>query len=285
MEPIVNIDAAAPGEAEAATEQEGLYRRVGSMFHPSDLTMGPWRPDAQHGGPPSGLLTLLCEEQLEPGETVARVHVNLVASVPLEPLRSVSRRKQVSRRVAHVECELFHEDRKVAGATALTLTGGDIPAPDWSPPQPERLRWDQVDPSPAPHWAADRSTRPYHRDGVEHRFVEGRFDGAGPAVDWVRLKQPIVDGTGISGYQRAMAVVDLGSGISAAFDPARGFGMINADLNVAFVAEPVGPWLRLEAVSQISESGTGLAITRIFDQERLVALATQCLLGTSFKNA
>jgi hypothetical protein len=104
-------------------------------------------------------------------------------------------------------------------------------------------------------------------------------------VDWVRLKHPVVDGAGTSGYQRAMAVVDLGSGISAAFDPAGGFGMINADLNVAFVAEPVGTWLRLEAVSQISESGTGMAVTQIFDQERLVALATQCLLGTSFKNA
>ncbi len=268
--------------AESGELEEALYRQDGDLFHPSDLTEGPWRPDAQHGGPPSGLLTLLCEQSLEPVETLARMHINLLTGIPLEPLGSETTRRQVSRRVAHITATLFHGDRPVAEASALALTGGDVPAPDWTPPEPTARSWSELEPTAVPHWSTDQASRPYHRHGLEHRFLEGRFDQAGPASDWVRLRAPVVEGLAVSGYQRAMAAVDVGSGISAAFDPAKGFGMINADLNVAFIAEPVGDWLRLEASTEVGEAGTGVGMTRIYDQQRLVAVATQCLLGTSF---
>jgi hypothetical protein len=261
----------------------GLYRRDGSTFHPSDLTTGPWRSDAQHGGPPSGLLTALCEELLEDGEVLARIHVSLLTLIPIEPLESQVRRTRVSRRVAHIEAELHHADRKVAEARALALTGGRIPDPDWKPPPASAPSWDHVEPTTAPHWAAEPSRRVFHRDGIEHRFLEGRFDGPGPAVDWVRPREPVIAGGEPSGYERVMSVVDVGSGISAAFDPGKGFGMINADLNVAFVAEPSGPWLRLEATTFVAAEGTGLAVTKVHDAQRLVAVATQSLLGTTFE--
>ena len=260
-----------------------LYRRVGTVVHPTKLTMGPWRPDAQHGGPPSALLTALCESHVGQRETLARVHVNLLTSVPLAPLETVARRIPVSRRVAHVSAELRHDDRVVAEARALVLTGGETPDPDWVAGELAARSWREAYPSVPPHWGADSSATPFHRDGIEHRFVAGTFDQAGPAVDWVRLRQPLLAGEVTSGFQRIMAVVDVGSGISAVFDPAKGFGLINADLDVAFVAQPVGEWLRLEAESHVDRcSGTGTAITKVYDQHRLVAIATQCLLGTGF---
>jgi hypothetical protein len=101
-------------------------------------------------------------------------------------------------------------------------------------------------------------------------------------MDWIRLRQPVVADTRPSGFQRVMSVVDVGSGISAVFDPNDGLGMINADLNVAFVTEPAGQWFLLEAQTMIGPAGTGMAVTRVFDRDRLVAVATQCLLGTSY---
>ncbi|MDH3293056.1 MAG: thioesterase family protein [Acidimicrobiia bacterium] len=259
-----------------------LYRREAAVFHPSELTTGPWRSDAQHGGPPSGLLTALCEEQLEPGERLARVHINLLAPIPVKPLASQATTSRVSRRVTHIEAQLFHQGRRVAEARALALTGEPTPEPDWQPVESPSPGWENVAATGVAHWGAGEG-RFFHRDGIEHRFVEGRFEQAGPAVDWVRLRQPVIDGVALTGFQRALTVVDLGSGISAAFDPAKGFGMINADLNVAFVAEPVGSWLRLEATTRVADTGLGMAMTRVYDRDGLVAHATQSLIGTVFE--
>ncbi len=268
---------------ERTGRSSSLYRPLtDSMFEPLPVTAGPWRPDAQHGGPPSALLTFLCEQAVGDGETLARIQVRLLTGLPLEPLESRCERRTVSRRVAHIEAELRHGSRPVAKATALVLAAGDVPEPTWRPEIPPRPDWRDIESVPAPHWAADPDDPAFHRDGLEHRFVEGAFDRAGPAVDWVRLRLPVVEGVEPSGAQRVVGSVDVGSGISAVFDPADGFGMINADLDVAFVAPARGAWLLLNATTHLGPAGTGVAVTRVYDHDGLVAVATQCLLGTAF---
>ena len=49
-------------------------------------TAGPWGPQAQHGGPPSGLLTRALEALLEPGQTLGRITIDLLGPVPVGPL-------------------------------------------------------------------------------------------------------------------------------------------------------------------------------------------------------
>lgn len=273
-------------QSESAVEPDedrprALYEAQGDVFTPSALTMGPWRPDAQHGGPPSGLLTFLCEQKVEPTETVARMAVNLLTGIPLIPLRGTVERRRISRRVAHVQAELRTEDRLVASATALILATGDMPQPAWAPDPVTVPPWSELDQSEVPRWAVHDGRLPFHREGLEHRFVSGRFAEPGAARDWVRLRQPVVGDTEPTGFQRVMSAVDVGSGISAVYDPNDGLGMINADLNVAFVAEPVGEWFLLDAQTMVGPAGTGMAVTRVVDSDRLVAVATQSLLGTS----
>ncbi len=258
-----------------------LYRGRKSIFEPTALTTGPWRPDAQHGGPPAALLAYLCEQELGEGETLARLSVKLVAGVPLRPLEGSAVRSDVSRRVGNVDAELRCDGRLVARATALVLAGGDVPAPDWAPEPTTAPSWRDVEPVTAPHWAATHQPDVFHRDGLEHRFVDGAFDRPGPARDWVRLRCQVVEGTEPTGVQQTMGSVDVGSGISAVFDPESGFGMINADLDVAFVRAPEGRWLLLDAVTSLGSDGTGVAITHVHDDGGLVAVATQCLLGTT----
>ncbi|MDH3293440.1 MAG: thioesterase family protein [Acidimicrobiia bacterium] len=262
---------------------KSLYRRLSdSLFDPMPITTGPWRPDAQHGGPPSALLAHLCEQAVDDGETTARIRVELLTGIPLEPLESTVERRPVSRRVAHVEAELRQGSRPVARATALVLATGDMPEPAWRLERPNHPDWRQTESRTAPHWAAGPDEPVFHRDGLEHRFVVGAFDAAGPATDWVRLRYPVVDDVETTGVQQIMASVDVGSGISAVFDPSEGFGLINADLDVAFVAPAHGDWLLLDAVTHPGPDGTGLAVTRVYDEVGLVAVATQCLLGTAF---
>lgn len=268
-----------------AESMTGLYRpdpERPDTFIPSPVTMGPWRPDAQHGGPPSALLTYLCEQLIQDGEHLARITVDLLTGIPLEPLTTEATRTGVSRRVAHISATLHNRGRPVARAKAVVLAEADVPPPDWRPepvdlPVPETLAE-----TVAPLWAVPEGSRPFHRFGIEHRFVSGAFAEPGPAVDWVRLRQPVVDGTPPSGYQQLVGVTDIGSGISAVYDPADGVGLINADLDVAFVDRPRGPWFALLATTEIGRTGTGTAITRIADIEgRVVAVATQSLLGSS----
>lgn len=244
--------------------------------------MGPWRSTAQHGGPPSALLTYVCERLIDDHEHLARITVDLLSGVPLEPLTTEAARTRVSRRVSHVTATLRHGERPVARAKAVVLATAHMPVPDADAGWFELPAPDTVDETVAPLWAIPAGFRPFHRFGIEHRFVSGAFSDPGPAVDWVRLRQPVVEGTEPSGYQRVVGVADIGSGISAVYDPAGGVGMINADLDVAFVDRPRGLWFALVSRSNVGRSGTGMALTRIVDVDgRLVAVATQSLLGST----
>ena len=61
-------------------------------FVPSEFTRGPWRADAQHGGPPSALLGYVTNALIEPNEVLTHIEVELVAPVPLVPLRMSTER-------------------------------------------------------------------------------------------------------------------------------------------------------------------------------------------------
>lgn len=257
-----------------------LYQVEGDAARPTGLTMGPWSASGQHGGPPAALFTALVERHLGAGENLSRIHVDLLSAVPLEPLRFDSSYERKSKRVAHVVVRLLHDERVVAQATALLTQTSGAPEPQHRT-EPDKISspHDLADADPPAWWSPAGST-PFHSHAVAHRFVSGAFDRPGPAVDWIRLKVPVIDGADPTAAQRIAAVSDLGSGISAVFGPDAGFGMINTDLNISFVGRPVGEWFCLVADSIVSNDGTGLATARVFDESaRLVAVTTQSLLG------
>ncbi len=258
-----------------------LFTTDGGLFVPSLLTTGPWRPDAQHGGPPSALLGRATERALEPGEVVARISVELVKPVPLEPLAVAARRVPVSRRVAHIEAEIRRDDAVVASSTALVLRSGDLPEPRWRP-------------EPDPAWAVaapDAVVRPpgfgvseavtYHQSAVEHRITRGGFAEAGAATSWVQLLHPLVEGEPTSPLCSLLSVADFGSGISSVYWESDGVGLINADLTIALSRPPVGSWFRIESETTVGP-GMGLATTRIGDELGPVGVGTQSLVGISF---
>ena len=121
----------------------------------------------------------------------------------------------------------------------------------------------------------------YHRNAVEHRFTRGTFREAGPAVDWMRLRLGLVDGSTPSGLQRVVAAADFGSGISAVYGATSPIGLINATLTISLIREHRGEWVSLDAITHVGPQGTGVGVTHLGDVDGLVGVATQSLLGYS----
>jgi hypothetical protein len=269
----------------------GLFSYDGSVYHPSEFTRGPWRPDAQHGGPPSALLAHLCEPLVQDDEFLSHIEIELLRPVPLTALRPNVARRQVSGRVARIDAELYSsavgdgsgDGERVARASALILKRTRLTAPESVEEQVPATGPPLADTVLVPpRWASGDVTT-YHRNAVEHRFTEGSFRTPGPAVDWVRLRMPVIVEAELTGLQRLAATADFGSGISAIYGAEAAVGLINANLTISVHRANKGEWVSLDSKTHLGEQGTGLGISTLGDVRGVVGVATQSLLGYSMR--
>ena len=71
---------------------EAFYERDGDGFVATELTRGPWDPQAQHAGPPSALLGRGIERVPgDEGFQVARVTFEILRPVPIGPVEVEAR--------------------------------------------------------------------------------------------------------------------------------------------------------------------------------------------------
>ena len=220
---------------------DAFYSMDGDRATPSELTRGPWDPNAQHAGPPAALLARALE-LCEPREgarscgatggrgasfSIGRVTAEILAPVPIEPLT-------VSARVARTRPE---------GAAALRFfaTG-------------ERVGW---------HTA------------MEIRFARGAFLDPGPATVWMRPRVSLVEGEPVSPLQRVLLAADGGNGVSAPLDWEE-FIFINTDLTVHLLRPPEGEWVCLDSVTHVD--GLGMTDTALWDERGRIGRAAQTLL-------
>jgi len=256
-----------------------LFIPAGSGFDPTELAIGPWRHDAQHGGPPSALLAHLTESEVSDNQFVAFIEVELTKPVPLSLLTTEVSVEVLSRRVSRVRAALLSEGIVVCRSSALVLaTEEDLPSPNHVAPAPEPVAIPGPDAVEIPPPFGAHTGTAYHRNGVEHRFARGTFTTAGPAFSWVRLRQPVVAGAELTGLQRLLAAADFGSGISAIYDASTSVGLINANLAVTVRRSPVGQWIGLDSETLLDPNGIGTATTTLHDELGIVATATQSLI-------
>jgi hypothetical protein len=286
LKPAMTLDLV--GVASATVSTMALFTRespgAGNTFTPSVHTTGPWRPDAQHGGPPSALLGYATEQILEPDETIARITIELVRPVPTERLLINAQRTRSSRRVAGINATLVHDGGIVARSAALVLRGSHLPKPRWSPERDQA--WAVPSPDSViqpPSFVHGDGGITYHQHAVEHRMTHGGFGEAGPGTSWVSLLMPLIDGEETSGLCALLAAADFGSGISAVYESDDGVGLINADVSIALARPPLGPWIRVESETTVGPgTGLGLAVAELGDHLGPVGVATQSLLGITF---
>jgi hypothetical protein len=263
---------------EPVDEHRHLFGRDGERFVPTALTRGPWSPDAMHGGAPSALIArLLARHDPGPAGFIARLTVELLRPVPLVPLQAIARTIRPGKNVQWLEGALLADGVEVVRATALRLRTQDVdvsdavsppvdaPAPPSTgkPPTFEFLDRDEVG-----YWSAN-----------EIRLVAGAFGVAGPATAWLRLRCPVVDDEPISAFERVAAVADFGSGIGNPLTFVHA-SAINPEITIHVHRHPTGEWVCLESGAWAHKSGTGLADSRLHDEDGLLGRATQSLLIT-----
>lgn len=245
-----------------------LYTLEDGVYLPGPLTVGPWSPDAQHGGPVAALLAGSVEDPT--GSTqVIRLTVELLRPVPLRPLTLRTEVVRPGRNVQLVEVRLSAEGQEVAWARALRIRRKqlDVPVDRSGPPAP---------PPDAFDWNPPGVVRTAFAEAVELRFVKGGWDETGPVTMWTRLVVPVVEGEEVSPLQRTAAAADFGNGVSRVLE----FGthtFINPDLTVALVRPPESEWILFDVVSRLSSDGFGQAESQIYDAVGPVGRSVQSL--------
>lgn len=206
---------------------------------------------------------------------IVRLGVDLLKPVPITRLHVevIERTGGKRRRILEAELSAADSGQLLARAQALLLRRdmlelGDLPIHDPTPP-------------PAPEvgepYEFDFFTGPvgYHT-AMELRLASGGL-GSGRTRMWMRQRIPLLPDEAPSPLQRLMTVADSGNGVSMVLDP-REYGFANPDLTVNLRRLPRGEWLCLDAMTHLQDCGLGMAESRIWDQDGVVANGTQNLL-------
>jgi hypothetical protein len=249
-----------------------LYEKRGGALFATELTRGPWSPDAQHGGAPAALLMGEFERfEADPALMLARVTYELLRPVPLGELHLTRSLLRAGRRVQLLEASL----RTCAGievvrARALRVRRAEVSAgeADQPPPGPDqgaegRLRLGD-------------GLRRFPGDGIELRFVRGSFYEPGPATVWFRLLVPVVAGEQPSPLQRLAAAADFPNGIATELAWER-HTFVNPDLTIQLEREPLGEWICLNARMRTVAGGLGFAEAVLYDVHGRVGRSSQSL--------
>jgi hypothetical protein len=254
-------------------------------FLPTEFSRGPWSPDALHGGPVAALVTGAAEghevDRSNPMQ-VARLTLELLRPVPLEPLTLSLRTTRRGRKVQLIEVGISAGVREVARALVLrarqlpldlpplpadgsTATGGAAPVPVPGPQDARRQERDQL-------WTA------FHNSAMDVRYAAGGWLSSGPATVWFRLTCPVVEGWPVTPAMRAAAAADFGNGISMLL-PFEQWSFVNPDLTMYLDRAPVGEWVCLDATTTVrAETGLGLAQSALFDERGAIGRAMQTLV-------
>jgi hypothetical protein len=248
----------------------------GERYAASELTRGPWDPNAQHAGPPTALLGRAVERAGSISEAqVARITFEILRPIPIATLTATAEVVRAGRTVELIEAVLSDEQGELVRARAwrvrsaeVDLSGGVLPD-DPPPAGPGSAR-------PAEAFFPTGHDTGYHT-AMEVRFSAGEFLRLGPATAWMRMRYPLVAGEEPSPLARVLVAADSGNGISGTLDYRR-YLFVNTDLTVNLIRPPVGQWVRLEAVTHPQPHGVGLADTALHDERGRIGRSTQTLV-------
>lgn len=250
-----------------------FYLPEGGGFRPTELTRGPWDPEAQHAGPPAALIGRALELEVGPGWFLGRVTYEILRPVPIAPLTVAVEVVRPGRSVQMLAATLGDDGGEVIRATAWVLCTRELELPPGLA---------VTEPPPGPDAGVekpffDTGQEVGYHTAMEYRFVSGAFLEPGPATVWMRMRHPLVEGESPTPLQRLLIAADTGNGASATVDLATQI-FINVDLTVHLHRLPGGDWVCLDAVTVPEANGVGLAESRLFDQRGPLGRALQTLL-------
>ncbi|GBD84630.1 hypothetical protein BMS3Abin02_01024 [bacterium BMS3Abin02] len=250
-----------------------LYEQIdATTFRSTELTTGPWSPDAQHGGPPAALMAHAMESVGTPAMFTARFTAEFLRPVPIAEIEATAAVVRTGRRVEIVTASLAVDGTPVAAAHALRIRrheGLDLPpvpavAPSRLPDECTSgvgFTWDSVS---------------FVTDALDVRFIEGSMTQIGPATAWIRLMPNVVDEQPPTPLQRVLVAADCGNGISSIVNW-RQFLYINPDLTAYLHREPAGEWVLMHSNTILQPHGVGLAQSSLYDEQGPLGRSLQSL--------
>lgn len=246
------------------------------VFRASALTRGPWHVQQQHAGPPIALVAYALQSAAAPHGLghMARLTANLLRPVPIADIEVRVQEDYVGRNTGHFSAVALADGKELIRATALFQREADVALPELLTGHPLPLAPLQPEDSKAQRmqFANDQLGYP---DLVETRVAAGHMFN-GPSAVWFRFRHPLVEGHTPSPYERVAVAADSGNGISAVLDLSA-YLFVNSDLTINLLRRPVGEWICLDARTQLSSLGGGLAESALYDEVGLIGRATQSL--------
>jgi acyl-coenzyme A thioesterase PaaI-like protein len=248
---------------DSAIMPEAFFTVDGDSYVPGPLARGPWGA-AMGGQIVGGLLGWGIERSgIEADLQPARVTVDLLRPVLLEPVQIRTSVQREGRRIKLVDGALLQGGTTVARASALFLRRGDHPDGEvWSGPvemPPIPMNSDGFPPD-----------MPFFIWGYGANPVEG---GRGMAeweqshaqkFAWVRVFRPIVQGHPLTPFSRLAFVGDTTSSLT--HWGTGGLRYINADYTVTASRLPDGEYLGLAAQSHYGTAGVAAGSATLFDR-------------------
>ncbi|KAI8847944.1 hypothetical protein BC829DRAFT_395070 [Chytridium lagenaria] len=226
------------------------YKRIADdLFQPTNLTIGPWSPSSQHGGPVSALLTYAFLEHVAKEQAGFGIHK---LSIHLY-------RPRGGLLLKHQDLQSVEEFKK----------GGDICDADDNPPLPPQNVLDKpMKPKGGPRQTYRNTLDWVMRPRVDVITSES-YKGS---VVWTRPA-------------RGMAlIVDKRTGERV---PSRLiFTYSNVDYNVVWrgVAAKESGWMCMKSVSRVTTKSTGVCESQLFDENGKIASTSQNLIVKAIKS-
>lgn len=246
-------------------EVPALFVPEGESLVPTSFAVGPWRPDALHGAAVAALFGDVLERD---DRTVARVTLDITATVPCQPLRLEVAALEGGRRVQRQSATLSVDDRIVARATALYVAKTDLDMPtsasEAPPPPPAGLA---LLPETRTGWIGFESrAMELHTVGGDDRSMLG----------WFGLRTPVVVGHPLTGLPRVLAAADYTSGVMSRRLSMRRWTFASLDLTVNLTRLPEGEWVGVRADrAVVGDDGSAVSGSTLFDRRGDIGLCTE----------
>lgn len=241
-----------------------FFTTDGNSYVPTSLAQGPWGYSVS-GNCIGGLLGRAAEQERDDVDLQpARLTVDLLRPVAMEPLQICSSVVRNGRRLRLIDAVMTQRDVIVARASALFLrraehhTNSIWTSPITMPAIPEE-----------PDVIGDDMPmllRSYGRDPVAGSpgLAAGEWEHHGQKFVWLRETKLLVDEEPLSPFVRAAMAGDVTNSLT--HWGTGGLQFINADYTVTLSRLPEGNYVGLAAVTHYSHAGVATGVATLFDE-------------------
>jgi hypothetical protein len=236
---------------------------------PTSHAVGPWDPNATHGGPPAALAVHELRRVVDdPAFCLGSLEVDLLGPVPISPLA--------------IERELIRGGKRVQLARMRARIGERIAfeARGWfvhaSPDRAPRHDGSPALPTPQTGVADPIMDSFPYGAAIEWRFVDGSFERPGPATVWATPRIHLLDTEPITPLEAAALVADVANGISSVL-PFDDWLFIPPSLHVDFLREPSSTTVAVSARSYVDPAGIGMTRATLLDAQGVLGAVLQSL--------